>query len=97
LLRSAGIAGELLPRYHVPVALIGRLAVNKDFQGKGLDSIPFADARQKVTRASAILAVAGIVVEGKNSAAKPFYRHFGFQDLPGHTARFLLPATVFRA
>ena len=48
----------------LPVALIGRLAVNKDFQGKGLGSILFADACQKVARASAILAVAGIVLEG---------------------------------
>jgi len=53
-----------VPRYPVPVALIGRLAVNKDFQGKGLGSILFADACQKVARASAILAVAGIVLEG---------------------------------
>ncbi len=85
-----------LPRYPVPVALIGRLAVDNDFQGKGLGSILLADACQKVTRASAALAVAGIVVEAKNDAAASFYRHFGFQDLPGQTARFFLPAAVFK-
>ena len=84
-----------LPRYPVPVALIGRLAVAKDFQGKGLGSILLADACQKVARASTTLAVAGIVVEAKNDAAANFYRHFGFQDLPGQAARLLLPAKAF--
>ena len=37
-----------LPRYPVPVALIGRLAVDQAFQGKGLGSILLADACQKV-------------------------------------------------
>jgi ribosomal protein S18 acetylase RimI-like enzyme len=86
-----------LPRYPVPVALIGRLAVDNGFQGKGLGSILLADACRKVARASATLAVAGIVVEAKNVAAASFYRHFGFQDLPGQPGRFFLPARAFRA
>lgn len=42
-----------LPRYPVPVALIGRLAVDTDFQGKGVGSIfsggclSEGDARQR--------------------------------------------------
>lgn len=72
-----------LPRYPVPVAMMGRLAVDIDFQGKGLGSILLADACQKVARASTTLAVAGIVVEAKNDAAASFYRYFGFVNLPG--------------
>lgn len=86
-----------LPRYPVPVALIGRLAVDAEFQGKGLGSILLADACQKVVNASAMLAVAGIVVDAKNVASASFYRHFGFQPLPGQPARLLLPATAFRS
>ena len=85
-----------LPRYPVPVALIGRLAVASDFQGKGVGSILLADACQKVERASATLAVVGIVVDAKDDAAASFYRHFGFIDLPGQPDRLLLPATAFR-
>lgn len=62
-----------LPRYPVPVALIGRLAVDAAFQGKGLGSILLADVCQKVANASATLAVAGIVVEAKDAAAISFY------------------------
>jgi len=84
-----------LPRYPVPVALIGRLAVDTDFQGKGLGSILLADACQKVTHASATLAVAGIVVNAKDAPAAAFYSHFGFLPLPGQPTRLLLPAEGF--
>lgn len=85
-----------LPRYPVPVALIGRLAVSIDFQGKGLGSILLADACQKVARASTTLAVAGIIVDAKDEAAATFCQHFGFLTLPGQSARLLLPAAAFR-
>lgn len=85
-----------LPHYPVPVALIGRLAVDIDFQGKGLGSILLADACRKVTHASATLAVAGIVVDAKDPAAEAFYLHFGFVALPGDPSRLLLPADAFR-
>lgn len=84
-----------LPRYPIPVALIGRLAVDQDFQGKGLGAILLADACQKVARASAMLAVAGIIVDAKDDDAKAFYRHFGFVNLPGLAGRLLLPASAF--
>jgi ribosomal protein S18 acetylase RimI-like enzyme len=84
-----------LPRYPVPVALVGRLAVDKRFQGQGLGSILLADACAKVKAASQVLAVAGIVVDAKDEAAASFYRHFGFLVLPGRPDRLLLPAKAF--
>lgn len=84
-----------LPRYPVPVALIGRLAVDKLFQGKGLGAILLADACKKVAQASAVLAVVGIIVDAKDDAAITFYEHFGFLPLPGQTGRMLLPASAY--
>lgn len=55
-----------LPRYPIPVALIGQLAVDNQFQGKGLSSILLADVCHKVTQASSVLAVAGIIVDAKD-------------------------------
>ncbi len=49
-----------LPYYPVPVALLGRLAIDTAFQGQGLGSILLADACRKVAGASAVLAVVGI-------------------------------------
>jgi len=87
---------KTLPRYPVPVALIGRLAVATDCQGKGLGSILLADVCQKITKASATLAVVGIVVDAKDLTAASFYRHFGFTPLLGRHDRLLLSATMFR-
>lgn len=84
-----------LPHYPMPVALIGRLAVDKKFQGKGLGAILLADACQKVAQASAVLAVAGIIVAAKDDEAGAFYKHFGFEPLQGQAHRMLLPASVF--
>ena len=83
-----------LPRYPVPAALIGRLAVDETFRGKGLGSILLADACQKVVQASAVLAVAGIIVDAKDESAIAFYQHFGFLPLPGQQNRLLLPVTA---
>jgi GNAT superfamily N-acetyltransferase len=84
-----------LPRYPVPVALLGRLAVATEFQRQGLGSILLVDACQKVAHASAVLAVAGIVVDVKDETAESFYKHFGFLAMPGDPARLLLPASAF--
>lgn len=86
-----------LPRYPVPVALVGRLAVDTKFQGKGLGSILLADACQKVQQASAVLAVAGIIVDAKDDNVAAFYKHFGFIPLQGQADRMLLPASVFQS
>ena len=85
-----------LPRYPVPVALIGRLAVATEYQGKGLGSILLVDACRKVAHASSALAVVGIIVDAKDAAAASFYRHFGFLELPGQPSRLLMPATAFQ-
>lgn len=86
-----------LPRYPVPVALIGRLAVDHESQGQGLGSILLADACQKVSQASTVLAVVGIIVDAKDDKAFSFYKHFGFIPLPGQPDRLLLPASVFQS
>jgi GNAT superfamily N-acetyltransferase len=86
-----------LPRYPVPVALIGRLAVDSEFQGKGLGAILVADACRKVVQAGAVLAVAGIVVDAKDVSAARFYAHFGFVPMPGPSSRLLLPAKALAA
>jgi ribosomal protein S18 acetylase RimI-like enzyme len=83
-----------LPRYPVPVASLGRLAVDQAFQGQGLGSILLSDACQKVVQASRVLAVAAIVVGAKDASAAALYKHFGFLPLPGRPGRLLLPSTV---
>jgi GNAT superfamily N-acetyltransferase len=97
--RCADLPLELarrLPRHPVPVALLGRLAVDQSFQGCGLGSILLFDACRKVVQASAVLAVAGLVVDAKDAAAADFYRHFGFVPMPGQPGRLLLSRKVLQ-
>lgn len=84
-----------LPRYPVPVALLGRLAVSQQFHGQGLGSILLADACKRVAAASETLAVAAIVVDAKSPKAAAFYQHFGFIELPGQRGRWMLPRSHF--
>lgn len=84
-----------LPRYPVPAALIGRLAVSEVAQGQGLGSILLVDACKRVAAASQTLAVAAIIVDAKSAAAAAFYRHFGFLELPGQPGRWMLPRAHF--
>lgn len=102
-LSAASIAAETLPetlrkklpRYPVPVALLGRLAVSRQAQGQGLGSILLADACKRVAAASEILAVAAIIVDAKSSPAAAFYQHLGFIELPGQPGRWMLPRSHF--
>ena len=102
-LSAASIAAETLPetwrkklpRYPVPVALLGRLAVSQKSHGQGLGSILLVDACKRVAAASETLAVAAIVVDAKSPTAAAFYQHFGFIELSGQSGRWMLPRSHF--
>lgn len=102
-LSAASVAAEKLPeslrkklpRYPVPAALLGRLAVSELAQGQGLGSILLVDACKRVAAASQTLAVAAIIVDAKSPAAAAFYKHFGFVELPGQPGRWMLPRSHF--
>ena len=71
-----------LPRYPVPVARIGRLAVDRAWAGQGLGTALLADAFKRIIRASDALAVYAVIVDAKDEQAQHFYERFGFQLLP---------------
>jgi GNAT superfamily N-acetyltransferase len=89
----AALASEVikrLPRYPVvPAVLLGRLAVARNCQGKGLGGIVLVDALLRTARAE--LGVFAILVDAKDEAAGRFYQHYGFTALPGAERRLCLP------
>jgi GNAT superfamily N-acetyltransferase len=79
-----------LPRYPaVPAALLGRLAVGRIQQGKGLGGVLLADAVLRSSRAE--LGVFALLVDAKDEAAQRFYEHHGFVLLTGDGRRLCLP------
>jgi ribosomal protein S18 acetylase RimI-like enzyme len=87
-----------LPRYPaIPVVRIGRLAVDRRYQGRGLGAILIANALGQVSRSD--IGAFALIVDAKDERAIAFYRHFGFlpasdadkmQFLPLATAKKLL-------
>ena len=80
-----------LPRYPVPVALLGRLAVDKSYKSQGLGAVLIADALQRIALASQVMAVYAVVVDALNESAAKFYRQFGFIQLPSQPLKLFLP------
>ena len=84
-----------LPRYPVlPAALIGRLAVDRRWQGKQLGAALLFDAIARAIRADA--AVFALIVDAKDEAAARFYRHHGFEAFSKKAARMFLPVATAR-
>ncbi|MCF7970222.1 MAG: GNAT family N-acetyltransferase [Methylococcaceae bacterium] len=80
-----------LPNYPIPIALLGRLAIDKAYQGQRFSSILLADAVQRVEQASQILAVYAIVVDALNPAVAEFYQAFGFIPFTDQPLKLFLP------
>jgi GNAT superfamily N-acetyltransferase len=99
-LSSYGIdVGELpaavakkLPRYPlIPATLLGRLAVDRRYQGQGIGEFLLLDALYRVLRQSSEIASAAVVVDAIDAGAVKFYEHFGFVAFPSIAGRLFLP------
>ncbi len=84
-----------LPRYPIPVARIGRLAVDERFQGKGLGSYLLSDALNRVVAASEVVAMQAVIVEALDDATLTFYAKYGFRSLASTPLRMYLPLSTF--
>lgn len=75
-----------MPRYPVlPAVRLGRLAVDRRFQGRGLGAALLADAALRASRSE--IAAAILVVEAKDERAAGFYRRHGFAPDPADGLR----------
>lgn len=80
-----------LPKYPVPVAVLGRLAVATAHQGQGLGHVLIADALQRVLQAGEVLAIYALMVDALNPKVAAFYQGFGFIPLPSQPLKLFLP------
>jgi len=79
-----------LPNYpYLPSILIGRLAVDKDYQGQKLGEYLLLDALNKSFKAE--IAAFAVSVEAKNIRAMNFYKSFGFVELIDNSNKLFLP------
>jgi GNAT superfamily N-acetyltransferase len=71
-----------LPRYPVPVARIGRLAVDRRLQGQVIGSVLLSHAVNLVLLLSERIGLYAVVVDAKNEAAAALYVRHGFDRFP---------------
>jgi GNAT superfamily N-acetyltransferase len=76
---------------YIGVTLLGRMAVDEKYKGKGLGALALINALEKSLIASRDVASWAVFVEAIDDGAAAFYRKYGFIELPGVQRRFLLP------
>ena len=78
-----------MPRF-IPAVVLGRLAIDQAWQGKGIGRALLADVVSRALRASAEVSARLIIVHAISPAAETFYLHHGFARLPVETPTFAL-------
>lgn len=86
-----------LPRYPLmPATLIGRLAVDWHYQGKGYGELLLVDALRRSLISTEQIGSVAVVVDAKGDKAKAFYEHFQFIRLVNYSHRLFLPMAVIQ-
>lgn len=66
----------------IPAILLGRLAIDRNWQGRGLGGYLLRDVVRRARRAVQEVTARLIIVHAISPAAEAFYRHYGFTRLP---------------
>ncbi|MBY0240085.1 MAG: GNAT family N-acetyltransferase [Burkholderiaceae bacterium] len=83
-----------LPR-DVPGYTLGRLAIDKAWQGRGLGADLMVDAMARVRLAAEQVGGYAFFVDAKDADAAAFYTHFGFQRCPSDPFTLFIPIAHF--
>jgi ribosomal protein S18 acetylase RimI-like enzyme len=82
-----------LPR-RIPGVRLGRLAVGKEYQAKGLGELLLVDAMTKARRIYAEAGGVGLFVDALDAQAAGYYRRFGFEGSPDNPLLLFLSVRV---
>lgn len=84
-------------RYPVPAMLIARLAVDRDYQGRGTGRLLLFDALQKLATAADDFGFEMVVVHALHEDAACFYLKHGFQRFLDHELSLFVTTKDLRA
>lgn len=71
-----------LARHPVPIMLLARLAVSREWQGKGVGAGLLRDAVLRTLQAADIAGIRALAVHAKDDDARAFYQRFDFLESP---------------
>lgn len=76
----------------VPVSVIGRLAVDQGYAGRGLGADMLADALRRIAAASQTIGIGAVMVQAKDARAKAFYMACAeWVEFPADSRTLFLP------
>ena len=81
----------------IPVVVLARLAVDRNYQGRGLGQALFRDAARRVAHAADTIGVRGMVVHAISEEARKFYIALGFDPCPGEEMTLVVTLRDIRA
>lgn len=83
-----------VPKHPIPVAHLGRLAIDKKHQKKGMGEYLLMDALYRVRRIKDDMAIYAVEVVAKHEKAKAFYLRYGFSELLDNDHHLYLPMNI---
>jgi predicted N-acetyltransferase YhbS len=81
----------------IPVVVLARLAVDRDWHGRGLGRALFGDAARRVSAAADSIGIRGIVVHAISDDARRFYVALGFDPCPADSMTLMITLADARA
>jgi predicted N-acetyltransferase YhbS len=81
----------------IPVAVLARLAVDREFQGKHIGRSLLRDALLRIGQAAETIGIRGVIVHAASLEAKAFYQQFGFGESPADPMTLMITLTDLRA
>jgi GNAT superfamily N-acetyltransferase len=81
----------------IPVVVLARLAVDRNYQGRGLGRAMFRDAARRVAHAADTIGIRGVVVHAISEEARKFYIALGFDPCPADAMTLVVMLRDIRA
>ncbi|MCU4175750.1 GNAT family N-acetyltransferase [Carboxylicivirga sp. N1Y90] len=78
----------------IPTILLGRLAIDKNFQGKGIGKILLIDSLKRCFDTSDSIGAFAVIVDPLDKDAERYYYKYGFIKLPDSGKMFLSMKTI---
>jgi GNAT superfamily N-acetyltransferase len=79
-----------LARHPVPIMLLARLAVHRDWQRKGIGRALLRDAVLRTVQAADIAGIRALAVHAKDNQARAYYEQFDFLPSPADPLHLLV-------
>ncbi len=99
VIEQASVAGRFrrnMPE-PMPVAVLARMALDRNYQRRGLGRGMFRDAARRVTHAADSIGIRGMVVHAISEDARRFYLALGFDTCPGEAMTLVITLQDLKA